>query len=109
MSRGRDRRLQTQHDGDLIAAVLSGTACAIRPHLERELLALGGRETELQEERGLARQGEHLAQPLRPRLGDERVEQRPSHPRPPPLPLVGETGDRTKTVPVALYGGSTPH
>src|SRR2546423_13672121 len=96
MSRVRDRRLQTQYDGDLIAAVLSGTACAIRPHLERELLALGGRETELQEERGLARQGEHLAQPLRPRLGDERVAQRPAPPPSLPLRLDGQTGDLAK-------------
>src|SRR5256714_14864551 len=91
MSQARDRRLQTQHDGDLIAAVLPGTACAIRPHLERELLALGGHEAEFQEERGLARQGEHLVQSLRTRLGGERLEQRPAHAPALPPGVHGET------------------
>src|SRR5256884_8183016 len=45
-SRSHDRRVQTQHDRDLIAAVLPGTACAVCPHPERELLPPGGHETE---------------------------------------------------------------
>src|SRR2546423_6101934 len=107
MSRVRDRRLQTQHDGDLIAAVLSGTACAIPPPVEGELPARGGAEPELKEERGLARKGEHLAQPLRPRVGEERVGQRPPPPRPLPLRLDGETGDLAKPARVDLEGAAS--
>src|SRR5881227_3782417 len=59
--------LYPQHHRYFVTAVLPWTARAIRPHLERELLALGRHETELQEECGLARQGQHLVQPLRVR------------------------------------------
>src|SRR2546429_6875378 len=51
-SRSHDRRVQTQHDRDLIAAVFPWTTCAVRPHLERELLALGGHQAEPPEESG---------------------------------------------------------
>src|SRR2546430_1647103 len=84
VSRNRDRRLQTQYDGDLVAAVLPGTARAIRPHLERKLLALGGHQAELHEERRPARQGEHPAQPPRPPFGAGAPQTRPPPPPPPP-------------------------
>src|SRR6266702_4745978 len=107
VSRSHDRRLQTQHDRDLIAAVLPGTACAVRPHLERELLALGGHEAELQEERGLARQGEHLVQPLRTRFGGERLEQRPADPRSLPPRMHGETRDLGEPTRIDLQGAAS--
>src|SRR4029077_20748492 len=85
--------LQPQHYCHLVATILPGTACAIRPHLERELLALSGHEPELQEEGGLARQCQHLVQPLRAALGGERLEQPPAPPRALPPRMHGETGD----------------
>src|SRR5438105_12987762 len=107
VSRNRDRRLQTQHDGDLVAAVLPGTARAIRPHLERKLLALGGHKAELHEERGLARQGEHLVQLLRTRFGGERLEQGPPHSRSLPACMHGETGDLGEPTRIDLQGAAS--
>src|SRR5207302_3819429 len=107
VSRRYDTRLQTQHDGDLITAVLPRTARAIRPHFERELLALGGHEAELQEEGGLARQGEHLVQPLRTGLGGEGLEQRPAHARTLPPRMHGETRDLGELARIDLEGAAS--
>src|SRR2546426_12514684 len=50
--------LQPKHYCYLVATVLPGTARAVRPHLEREVLTFGGGEADLQKERRLASQRE---------------------------------------------------
>src|SRR5881296_2367400 len=71
--------LQPQHHRNLITTVLARTPGAIRPHLEREVLLLGQDETELEEERRLARQRQHFGDPVGARFRDERLRQRPAH------------------------------
>src|SRR3989442_4917875 len=68
--------LQPQCHRSFITAALPGAARAVGPHLEREVLLLGGDEAELEEERGLAREGEDLRQALAARLRDQGLEQR---------------------------------
>src|SRR6266702_2164471 len=53
--------LQPQHYCNLVTTVLPRAPRAIRPHLEREVLPLGGHEAQLLEERGLAGERQHLA------------------------------------------------
>src|SRR2546422_7265011 len=65
----------------LITAVVARTSHAVRPHFEREVLAFGGREADLQKERRFAGQREYLGQAVRARLGDQRREQRAAHTR----------------------------
>src|SRR5216117_1711718 len=68
--------LQPQHYCNLVTTVLPRAPRAIRPHLEREVLPLGGHEAQLLEERGLAGERQHLGEAVRPRLGEQRLEQR---------------------------------
>src|SRR2546426_573648 len=77
--------LQPQHYCNLVTTVLPRAPRAIRPHLEREVLPLGGHEAQLVEERGLAGERQHLGEPVRPRLGEQRLEQRAPDARALPL------------------------
>src|SRR2546422_9008425 len=65
--------LQPQHYCNLVTTVLPRAPRAIRPHLEREVLPLGGHEAQLLEERGLACKRQHLSEAVRPRLGEQRL------------------------------------
>src|SRR5437870_12539377 len=71
--------------GDLITTVVARAPHTVRPHLEREVLALGGHEAPLQKEGRLAGQREDFGQSVRPRLGDQGREQRPAAARPFPI------------------------
>src|SRR6266702_2483838 len=90
---GQTAGLQPQHNCDLVTGVLPRAPRAVRPHLEGEMLPLGGDEAELLEERGLAGESEHLGEPLQPRFSDERLEQRPPYPGALPLGPDGEARD----------------
>src|SRR6059036_333100 len=57
--------LQPQHYCNLVTTVLPRAPRAIRPHLEREVLPLGGHEAQLLEERGLAGERQHLGEAVR--------------------------------------------
>src|SRR5712664_2548034 len=50
---------------DLVTARVARAPHAVRPHLERKVLALGGRKADLEKERRLAGQREYLGQALR--------------------------------------------
>src|SRR3989304_3953760 len=63
--------LQPEHDGNLVTAILPRAPRAIRPDLERKVFLLGRDEPEPEEERGLAREGEHLREALRAGLPDQ--------------------------------------
>src|SRR5882762_388594 len=67
---------------DLVTAVVARTPHAVGPHLEREVLALRGREAELHKKLGFASQREDLGQALRARLGKQHREQGASDARP---------------------------
>src|SRR5437867_11517027 len=85
--------LEFQDYGDLITAVVARTPHAVRPHLEREVLAFGGREADLQKERRFAGKREYLGQAVRARLGDQRRQQRAADTRPLPILAHGEGGE----------------
>src|SRR6266545_6615924 len=87
---GEPSRLQPQHHSNFVAAVLPGAPRAIRPHLEREVLPLGGHEAELLEERGLAGEGEHLGEAVGARLRHELLEHGAADPRALPVGPDGE-------------------
>src|SRR5713226_9144521 len=82
--------LEFEDYGDLITTVVARAPHAVRPHLEGEVLALGGHEPRLQKERRLASQREDFDQPLRARLGDQGREQRAADARPLPIRTDGE-------------------
>src|SRR3989449_2787419 len=82
--------LQPQHYCNLVTTVLPRAPRAIRPHLEREVLPLGGHEAQLVEERGLAGERQHLGEAVRPRLGEQRLEQRAPDARALPIGPHGE-------------------
>src|SRR3989442_13088319 len=73
--------LQPQCHRSFITAALPGAARAVGPHLQREVLLLRGDEAELEEERGLAGEGEDLRQALAARFRDQGLEQRPADAR----------------------------
>src|SRR2546425_6330133 len=77
--------LKFEHYCDLVTAVVARAPHAVGPHLEREVLALGGREPELDKKLGFAGQREDLCQAVRPRLGNQRREQGTSDARPLPI------------------------
>src|SRR2546422_5862425 len=106
VSTGR-RRLQPQHNCYLIATVLSRAPRAVRPHLEREVLPLGGCEADLQKEPGFAGQREHFGEALHARLGDQRREQRAAHARPLPIRAHGECGELRQIARVHLERPAT--
>src|SRR2546422_6686143 len=85
--------LQPETYCNLITTVVARAPLAVRPHLEREVLALGGGEADLQKERRFAGQREYLGQAVRPRLGDQRREQRAADARPLPVLAHGEGGE----------------
>src|SRR6266702_1168000 len=85
--------LQPQHYCNLVTTVLPRAPRAIRPHLEREVLPLGGHEAQLLEERGLAGERQHLGEAVRPRLGEQRLEQRAPDARALPIGSHGEARD----------------
>src|SRR2546428_13527616 len=85
--------LQPQPYCNLVTTVLPRAPRAIRPHLEREVLPLGGHEAQLLEERGLACKRQHLSEAVRPRLGEQRLEQRAPDARALPIGPHGEARD----------------
>src|SRR5207247_1720628 len=85
--------LQPQHYCNLVTTVLPRAPRAIRPHLEREVLPLRGHEAQLLEERGLAGERQHLGEAVRPRLGEQRLEQRAPDARALPIDPHGEARD----------------
>src|SRR5207302_8564903 len=99
--------LQPEHYCHLVATVLPRTACTVRPHLEREVFALGGREADLQKEPGFAGQREHFGEALHARLGDQRREQRAAHARALPIRAHGECGELRQIARVHLERPAT--
>src|SRR5207245_6329760 len=61
--------LEFEDYGDLITTVVARAPHTVRPHLEREVLALGGHEARLQKEGRLAGQREDVGQSVRARTG----------------------------------------
>src|SRR3989442_15646426 len=55
--------LELEDYGDLITAVVARTPHTVRPHLEGEVLALGGQEAPLQKETPLAGPGGGFGEP----------------------------------------------
>src|SRR5438034_469372 len=74
--------LEFEDYGDLITAVVARAPHTVRPHLEGEVLALGGHEARLEKEGRSAGQREDFGQPVRARLGDQGREQRAADARP---------------------------
>src|SRR6266704_1593490 len=99
--------LELEDYGDLITAVVARTPHTVRPHLEGEVLALGGHEARLQKERRLAGQREDFGQPLRARLGDQGREQRAADARPLPIRPDGEGGELRELSRVNLERSAT--
>src|SRR6267378_40426 len=77
----------------LITTRVARALHAVRPHLERKVLALGRREPELNKKFRFASEREDLGQAVRPRLGDQRREQRAADARPLPIFAHGEGGE----------------
>src|SRR6266567_3867036 len=99
--------LEFEDYGDLITTVVARTPHTVRPHLEGEVLALGGHEARLQKERRLAGQREDLGQSLHARLGDQGREQRAADPRPLPIRTDGEGGELRELSRVNLERSAT--
>src|SRR5438876_11916761 len=76
--------LELEDYGDLITAVVARTPHTVRPHLEGEVLALGGHEARLQKDRRLAGQPEASGRPRRARLANRARGQPPPAARPLP-------------------------
>src|SRR5256884_6731018 len=91
----------------LVATVFPGTARAVRPHLEGEVLALCGHEARLEKERRFAGQREDFGQPVRARLGDQGREQRAADARPLPIRPDGEGGELRELSRVNLERSAT--
>src|SRR5689334_13180992 len=85
--------LQPQRDCYLVTTVVAGAPHAVRPHLDREMLARRGVEAGLEEERGLACEGEHLGKAVRAGFPDQGVEQRASQTRPLPVRVDRQASD----------------
>src|SRR3989442_800740 len=94
--------LKFEHYCDLVTAVVARAPHAVGPHLEREVLALGGREPELDKKLGFAGQREDLCQAVRPRLGNQRREQGTSDARPLPILPHRERGELRQVAGVHL-------
>src|SRR2546428_795275 len=94
--------LKSEHYCDLVTAVVARAPHAVGPHLEREVLALGGREPELHKKLGFAGQREDLCQAVRPRLGNQRREQGTSDARPLPILPHRERGELRQVAGVHL-------
>src|SRR6266851_2318658 len=92
---------------DLVTAVVARAPHAVGPHLEREVLALGGREPELHKKLGFAGQREDLGQAVRPRLGNQRREQGAPDARPLPILPHRECGELRQVAGVHLERPAT--
>src|SRR6267142_6313375 len=68
--------LKRQRYGHLVTRMLAGTACAISPHFERELLFLHDPEAQTQEEQGLPSEPEDFMKSQRTRIDEQRLDQR---------------------------------
>src|SRR3989475_2006602 len=94
--------LKFEHYCDLVTAVVARAPHAVGPHLEREVLALGGGEPGLDKNLGFAGQREDLCQAVRPRLGNQRREQGTSDARPLPILPHRERGELRQVAGVHL-------
>src|SRR3989442_2364188 len=99
--------LEFEDYGDLITTVVARAPHTVRPHLEREVLALGGHEARLQKEGRLAGQREDFGQSVRARLGDQGREQRAADARPLPIRPDGEGGELRELLRVNLERSAT--
>src|SRR5437773_242741 len=99
--------LEFEDYGDLITTVVARAPHTVRPHLEREVLALGGHEARLQKEGRLAGQREDFGQSVRARLGDQGREQRAADARPLPIRPDGEGGELRELSRVNLERSAT--
>src|SRR2546427_587523 len=99
--------LEFEDYGDLITTVVARAPHTVRPHLEREVLALGGHEARLQKEGRLAGQREAFGQSVRARLGDQGREQRAADARPLPIRPDGEGGELRELSRVNLERSAT--
>src|SRR5438094_2614259 len=94
--------LQPETYRNLITALVTRAPIAVRPHLERKVFTLRGREAELEEEVGFAGQGEDLRETMRPGLEDQRLEQRAAEARPLPVEPDREPGDFAESLRIDL-------
>src|SRR5438309_6929937 len=99
--------LEFEDYGDRITTVVARAPHTVRPHLEREVLALGGHEARLQKEGRLAGQREDFGQSVRARLGDQGREQRAADARPLPIRPDGEGGELRELSRVNLERSAT--
>src|SRR6266571_416301 len=99
--------LEFEDYGDLITAVVARAPHTVRPHLEGEVLALGGHEARLEKERRFAGQREDFGQSVRARLGDQGREQRAADARPLPIRPDGEGGQLRELSRVNLERSAT--
>src|SRR5256712_4145961 len=99
--------LELEDYGDLITTVVARAPHTVRPHLEREVLALGGHEARLQKEGRLAGQREDFGQSVRARLGDQGREQRAADARPLPIRTDGEGSELREVAGVNLERSAT--
>src|SRR6059036_595691 len=107
---GRTRSLpvlEFEDYGDLITAVVARAPHTVRPHLEGEVLALGGHEARLEKEGRFAGQREDFGEPVRARLGDQGREQRAADARPLPIRPDGEGGELRELLRVNLERSAT--
>src|SRR5947208_5360038 len=92
---------------NLITARVARAPHAVRPHLEWEVLAFGGREADLQKEGRFAGQGEYLGQAPRARFGNQRHDERAAHACLLPLLAHGERSELRQIARVHLERSAT--